>query len=243
MTRDVLEMGVRVDAARDRKADQVEVRQLFPAPAVRIRPSEHDCPDLDRADSSFPVESDRQRLGRVLLRRNVRSKGAAVDVDRMAADRQHDRHAPDGERFAECRDLADAKGQIVFFEDFPQAAGHRLEIAPGEPAVGRKPFDQDELVLQPLDPRLVAQREKAPDVGEPILLRAHRAAFREREDLPDDFGDGATRLPRLPLPDEPGVLRESTRVDQQRNSVAAAELVCLADIGKRDRLPASGIVS
>ena len=154
----------------------------------------------------------------------MRREGARVDVDRVAADRLDDRDAGRGESLAEAADLADAEREVVVVEHLAQTDRHRLEVAAGEAAVGREALDQDELVLQRLDPGLVAQREEAAHVGETVLLGAHRAAVGESEDLAHDLRDGAAVLSRLALPDEPGVLGEAAGVDEERDVVPAADV-------------------
>src|SRR5439155_25740566 len=95
---DVLEVGVRVDAARHGQADEVEVGQGFHPRAAGVGAAEHHATDLDGADAAFQIEGDREGLGGVELRGQVRSERAPVDVDGVAPNRLDDRDARRGER-------------------------------------------------------------------------------------------------------------------------------------------------
>jgi hypothetical protein len=119
----------------------------------------------------------------------------AVDVHRVAADRLDDGNPLGGERLAERRDLRDSEREVVLVENLLEPDRDRLEIAAREPAVRRKALDEDQLVLEPLDPRRIPQREEAPDVGEAVLLRAHRAAVGQGEDLGHDLAHRAADWP------------------------------------------------
>jgi hypothetical protein len=69
--------------------------------------------------------------------------------------------------------------------------------------------------------RVVVHREPAADVGQAVLLGAHRHAVGQAEDLAGDVATAALALARLALVDEPRVLGEATGVEEQRHAVAA----------------------
>jgi len=75
--------------------------------------TEHHRANLTTADYSGLVERDRQRLARVLERREVGQQLAGVDVHRVASARLDDRDAKAHQRIAEIRGRADAVVQIV----------------------------------------------------------------------------------------------------------------------------------
>ena len=88
----------------------------------------------------------------------------------------------------------------------------------------------------------VAHREPAADVGEPVLLGAHRHAVGEGRHVVDDVGDRTVGLARLTGLDEPRVLGEPAGVEEQRDAVAVAHGADLAQVLERDRLAAARVV-
>ena len=123
-----------------------------------------------------------------------------VEVHGVAADR-HDHGDPEVlERLAEVGRRADPVAQVVVRDRLGEALGDRLEVAAGEPAVGREALGEDEQVAERLRERVVVARQPAADVAERVLLRAHRHAVGERRHLADDVGDVARRAgpPRAP---------------------------------------------
>src|SRR4029077_13945445 len=65
--------------------------------------------------------------------------------------------------------------------------GHRFEVSPREAPVRREPLEHDQFLLEPLGELGVPSRDETPDVDEAILLRAHRCALAEAEELPSDL--------------------------------------------------------
>jgi hypothetical protein len=70
---------------------------------------------------------------------------------------------------------------------------------------------------------VVVDREPAADVGERILLRAHRHPVGKHGDLADDLRDRAVALAGLALADQPCVLGEAAGVEEERHAVAVAD--------------------
>src|SRR5262245_57126928 len=64
----------------------------------------------------------------------------------------------------------------------------------------------------------------------------------ERPACPAGAAPRAAGLTGRPLPDEPRVLGEAARVDQERHAVPPADLVGGADVLERDGLSAPGVV-
>ena len=153
----------------------------------------------------------------------MRQERARVEVDRVAADGLDDRDAGRVERLAEVGGRADAVAQVVLVDDLAQALGDRLEVAPGEAAVGREALGEDQQVAALLGQRVVAHREPAADVGEAVLLGAHRHAVGEGRHLAHDVGDRTVGLARLAGLDEPRVLGEPAGVEEERHAVAVAD--------------------
>src|SRR4028118_785687 len=89
---------------------------------------------------------------------------------------------------------------------------------------------------------VVAGGEESADVGEAVLLRAHRAAVGVAEDLADDLFHRTVLLPRLARLDEEGVLGEAAGVDVEGDAELAAELRSRLDVGEGDRLAAARVV-
>ena len=82
----VVDVALRVGAARDREPDELHRRGALGAVGLA---SEHDRADLAAAHAAGLVERDDERLPRILERGDLRQQRARVDVDGMAA------HGPD----------------------------------------------------------------------------------------------------------------------------------------------------
>ena len=123
-----------------------------------------------------------------------------------------------------------------------EALRDRLQVAPGEAAVGREALGQDEQRAAALGERVVVRREPAADVRERVLLGADRHPVGEPCHLAHDVGDVALALARLALADEPGVLGEAAGVEVERHAVAVADGAHGTQVLERDRLPAPGVV-
>ena len=86
----------------------------------------------------------------------------------------------------------DAVPEVVVVDDLAEALGDRLEVSSRKAAVGGEALGEDEHVAALLGEVAVTHRQPPTDVGEAVLLRAHRHAVGERGDVADDVGDGAT---------------------------------------------------
>ena len=132
--------------------------------------------------------------------------------------------------------------EVVVVDDLAEALRDGLEVAPGEPAVGREALGQDEHVATRLGERVVVEREPAADVGEPVLLGAHRHPVGERGHVADDVRDRPVRLAGLAGLDEPGVLGEPAGVEEERLPVPVADGPDGPQVLERDRLAAARVV-
>ena len=160
----------------------------------------------------------------------------------MPARRPHERDPGGVESLPQRLNLTDPKLQVALVEHLLQAAGNGLEVPASETAIGREALDQDEHVLELLEQALVPHGDETADVGQAVLLRAHRAAVAGVEHVGRDLADAAMRLPGLPLLDEPRVLGKPTGVEEERNSVAPTDLGHGADVGQAHRLAAARVV-
>ena len=151
--------------------------------------------------------------------------------------------APDGlQRVAEALRGADAVAQVVLLDALLEADGDRLEVAAGEPAVGREALGEDQHRLAALGELVVVEREPAADVAHRVLLGRHRHAVGERGHLADDVGDAAGEVAGLAALDEVGVLGEAAGVEEQRDAVEVAQRAHAAQVLQRHRLAAAGVV-
>jgi hypothetical protein len=89
---------------------------------------------------------------------------------------------------------------------------------------------------------VVVHRQPAADVGEAVLLGAHRHAVGERRDLADDVRDRSFGLARLPKLDEPGILGEPAAVEEKWDAVAIADGPHRPEVLERHGLPAARVV-
>ena len=153
-------MALRVRPARDRHADEVHRGRLLGAVGV---PAEHHRPDLARADPSGLVERDRERLPRVLERRDVREQRSRVEVHRVPAGRLHERNAGTVERLGEVLGRADPVPQVVLVDALLQPLRDRLEVSAGETAVRDVALGEDEEVAAALGEVVVLRDEHPAD--------------------------------------------------------------------------------
>ena len=205
-------------------------------------PAEHDRADLDGTNAAGQVELHRQRLGRVGQRRDVRQRRAGVDVDRVAARRVDDRVADLVEVAAEVGRLRDAVAQVVLVQGLVEADGDRVEVASGQPAVGREALGEDEQILLAPRQHVVVGAQEAADVGQAVLLGAHRAAVAQGHHLARDVDHAVVGKAPLAQLHEVGVLAEATGVEVERDAVGLEHLLHGAHVGHRHRLPAARVV-
>ena len=235
----VVDVALGVRPARDGQPDQVHARRVLAAVGM---PAEHHRADLARPDAAGLVERHRQGLPGVGQRRDVRQQRARVQVDRVPTDRlQHRDPVPD-QRIAEVRGGLDPVAQVVVVDHLPQPLGQRLEVTPGQTAVGREPLGQDQQGVGPLGQGVVVQGQPAADVAHRVLLGAHRHAVGQAGHLADDVGHRPLALALLALPDEPGVLREAAGVQEERLVVAVAQRPDRPQVLQRHRLAAAAVV-
>ena len=91
-------------------------------------------------------------------------------------------------RSAQVGGLSEPVGQVGFVQAFPQADGHGVQIASGQPAVGGEAFAQDQLVADAAGTVLsIVHRQEAADVDDGILLGAHPGAVGQGEHLARDL--------------------------------------------------------
>jgi hypothetical protein len=160
----------------------------------------------------------------------------------MAADRPHARHTGLDQRLAEIGGRADPVAQVVVLDDLLQALRHRLQVAACQPAVGREALGEDEHGAAPLGPLVGVHGQPAADVGQGVLLAAHRHSVSQGGHLADDVGNGGIGVTILALLDEPGILGEAAGVQEQRQAVSVADLAHGSEVGQRHRLSATGVV-
>ena len=170
-------------------------------------------------------------------------QGAGVDVDGVAAGGLHDRHAGAHQPVAEVRRRSDPVAEVVVVDHLAQALGDRLEVAAGEPAVGGEALGEDEEVAAALGQVVVVHGEPAADVGEAVLLGAHRHAVGERGHLPHDVA----RRSRSDCPGSRSRMNQAFSAKRQasRNSGTpwrVADRPDAAQVLQRDGLAAAGVV-
>jgi hypothetical protein len=85
-------------------------------------------------------------------------------------------------------------------------------------------------------------QEQAADVDQAVLLGGDGRAVGEVEHLTDDVARGLALELGLALADEPGVLGEAARVEEEGELVAIADPAHLADVLEADGLSAAGVV-
>ena len=137
---------------------------------------------------------------------------------------------------------ADAVAQVVVAHGLLEPLRQGLEVAPGQPAVGREALGEDQQVAAGGGELVVLQRQPAADVAHRVLLGGHGHAVGAGRHVLDDADDVPVGLAGLALLDEPGVLGEPAGVEEQRLAVAVRDLGHRADVVERDRLPATGVV-
>ncbi len=237
----ISKMALRVHPAGDGQPHQLQLRVDHLA-AVRVGEGEHDRADLTGADAAFEVQGDRQRLPGELALRDVRQQLAGVQVDGVSAGRLDDRDALFDQPVADEGGLLEAVAQVALVQAFIQTGGHRVQVAPGQPAVGGEALAQDQLVLDVLEEILVAHGQEAADVDQGVFLGAHPGAVGQAEHLAGDIEHGGVRIASFPLVDEVGVLGEPAAVDEEGDLEFVVDLRHRADVGHRDRLSAAGVV-
>ena len=151
---------------------------------------------------------------------------------RPAAVSQHARQVPGG---------GEAIGQVVLVEHLDEPLGQRLQIAPGQAAVGHEALGADQLHADLLGQRVVADAEQAAHVHDGVLLGAHGEHIGQLEHR---AGRRSERLEprRLVAPDPVRVLGEATGVQHQHDPARATALGHGPQVGQRHGLTAHGVV-
>jgi hypothetical protein len=204
---DVVDVALRVDAPRDREADELHRRRVCRRRRTsRCRSRTPGCRRGGRGRRRAPAPGTAPA--------GCGAEGLGVDVDRVAARRLDDLDAACEQPLAEVGGAADAVLQVVLVQHLLEALGHRLEVATGQPAVGRVALGEDQQVRRPADQLLVAQQQHAADVDDAVLLGADRAPS-ARSNISRTMSRTGGRLARLALLDEPGVLGEAAGVEEE----------------------------
>ena len=232
----VVDVALRVGPPRDGHADEVHVGGDFPPTHV---PAEHRVADLAGPDPPVLVDRRAEALGGELGGRDVRQQRPRVNVHGVASRRLHDRVADLGEPLRQIFHRAEPILEVVLVQDFLEPLGDRVQVAAREPTVRRKAFRENQEIAALLRPVLVVHPQKAADVDQSVLLRAHRAAVRQAVHLAGDGRRGLALVAGLPQLDEVGVLGEAAGVQKERDAVAVAQHAGLAEVLHRDRLPAA----
>src|SRR5690606_37395845 len=110
----------------------------------------------------------------------------------------------------------DAVAQVVVVDALGDALGDRLEGASRQPAVGGEALGEDEQRTALPGQLVVVEREPTPDVAHRVLLGRHGHAVRTRGHVANDGGDLPALLTLFTLTDEPRVLAEPARVEDER---------------------------
>src|SRR6476620_5186670 len=160
----------------------------------------------------------------------------------MSSNRFQDRHAGLIEELPQIPDLPDAESEVALVEDFTESSGHRFQIASRQPAVSRKPFDQNEYIRNLAGPFFIIEAEKSADVHEAVLLGGHGATVALTEQLLSDVQNGTVRIGLLPFLDEEAIFGKTTGIEEERNTIPIQERAGLSDVRDRDRLPAPAVV-
>ncbi len=142
----------------------------------------------------------------------MRQHARRIDIDGVAAGRLHDRHAAVGDVPAQVARGNDPVAQVIGIENFLQSHRDGVQIAAGQPAVGRKALGEDQQVGFLLRQAVVIGAKEAADIGEGVLLGGERAPVGQRKHLLRDLLGRPIRIPGFALADEPGVLREAAGV-------------------------------
>ena len=124
----VVEVALGIGAAGDGETDQVHRGRDLGAVGPQ---AEHDGSDLAGPHSAFLIQRAGQRLARVVQRVQVRQQRAGVDEDRVAAERDHDRHSRGLQRLTEVGDRAHPVAQVPLVSALAQPLGDGLQVPAG----------------------------------------------------------------------------------------------------------------
>ena len=203
---------------------------------------EHDRADLAPADTALAIEGHRQRLPRVGQGRDVRQQHRRVEVHGVAAYRLDARYSGIHQRLSEIRRRADPVAQVVLLDHLLETLRDGFEVATSEAAIGGKTLRQDQQVPTALRPGVIVHRQPAANIGDGVLLGAHRHPIRQRCHLAHDLADLHVGIPSLALLDEPRVLRKTARVQEERKPVSVTHLAHGAQVLEAHWLTATGVV-
>jgi hypothetical protein len=162
----VVDVALRVNAARDGEADQIHLRG---------RPK-HQTTNLNRADSAFQIEFGCERNTGKLLGRDVGQEGAGIDVNSVTVGWLDNRYALRGDVITQISGGGYPLLQVILVQDLLQANGDRLQVASRQASVRRIPLGQDEQVFLALRQGVIIRAREAANVGHAIFLCRHGAA-------------------------------------------------------------------
>ncbi len=173
---------------------------------------------------------------------HIGQHGARVDVDRVAAGGFDKTHTGRLEALAQVFGGPQAVAQVVFLHALLQAHGQRLQVAPGQAAVGGKALGHDQHVAHRVHPFLAAQHDEAANVDHAVLFGAHGGAVGIRKHLLHDGFDGCVLVARFAHLDEHGVLGKTADIHDEGFAMRFKQLGIGANVGHRHRLAATGVV-
>ena len=116
---------IRVDVARDRQADHLELRHVVLA---RLVATGGDDAALHGPDARLDEQRGGQGLSRELGLRDVRQEPLGVQEHGVTTDRGDDRDAGLQQALAQVADLADAVLEVVVVEGLFETDGHGVHV-------------------------------------------------------------------------------------------------------------------
>ena len=168
-------MALGIHPPGKREPDKFE-RRGFLLPGPRVLPK-HDAAQFHRPDAAFQIHFVDQGDPRILQRRNVGQEPPRVEVDGVCA-RGLDQGQPQFQKFFfDVFHRCVAVNLVFHFQRFEKAHRDHLQVPARQPPVGRKPFGQNQQVLELFRPLIVVTREEAADIGEAVLFGAHQGGI------------------------------------------------------------------
>ena len=169
-------------------------------------------------------------------------EGSGVDEDGVASDGLDAGHSTLGEQFAEVPDLGDAVGEVLFVHHLPESHGQCFQVTAGEAAVGGEAFEEDDPRDDPVVHFLCPARHEAADVHQGVLLAGHGDGVGGVHGGLQDLRHGHVPAVRLPVLDEPGVLRHAGGVEEQGNAVPFRHGGHVPEVLQAHGLSSAGVV-
>ena len=129
--------------------------------------------DFAGADAAVFIEGAGQRLARDITAAEC-AAGRPVASTKTRGRRGFTVGTPSASSLSATYALVrSAIGEIILVDDFLETLRDGVEIAAGEPAIGRKALGLDQAVARAFGEVVVVQRQPAADIGEGVLLGAH----------------------------------------------------------------------